>query len=326
MTGIYEIAAILAGFGLLIWGADKFVEGAAGLARTLNVSALIIGLVIVGFGTSAPEMLVAGVAGWEGNTGLAIGNALGSNITNIALVLGITALITPLVVQSQLLKRELPVLFLIMAVVLVLFWDRELSFVDGTILLFGLLAFIAWMVHLGKQSQQNNHDPLEDEFEEEIPDKLPIGKAIFWVITGLIVLLVGARLVVWGSVSIAQSMGISDLVIGLTVVAIGTSLPELATTITSARKGEHDIAIGNIIGSNMFNLLGVLGIPAVIHPAIFENEVLMRDMPVMIILTVALFFMARGINGEHGKITRIGGACLVSVYAAYMGLLFYMST
>ncbi len=326
MTGIYEIAAILAGFGLLIWGADKFVDGAAGLARTLNVSTLIIGLVIVGFGTSAPEMLVAGVAGWEGNTGLAIGNALGSNITNIALVLGVTAVITPLIVQSQLLKRELPVLFLIMAVVLVLFLDKELSFLDGTILLFGFVAFVAWMVHLGKQSQQNDHDPMEDEFEEEIPDKLPIGKAIFWVVTGLIVLLVGARLVVWGSVSIAQSMGISDLVIGLTVVAIGTSLPELATTITSARKGEHDIAIGNIIGSNMFNLLGVLGIPAVIHPEIFENEVLIRDMPVMIALTIALFFMARGINGDHGKITRAGGVCLVSIYVAYMGLLFYMST
>jgi len=326
MTGIYEIAAVLAGFGLLIWGADKFVDGAAGLARTLNVSALIIGLVIVGFGTSAPEMLVAGVAGWEGNTGLAIGNSLGSNITNIALVLGITALITPLVIQSQLLKRELPVLFLIMAVVLVLFLDRELSFVDGTILLFGLVAFIVWMVHLGRQSQKNNHDLMEDEFEEEIPDKLPIGKAIFLIVVGLVVLLVGARLVVWGSVSIAQSMGISDLVIGLTVVAIGTSLPELATTITSARKGEHDIAIGNIIGSNMFNLLGVLGIPAVIHPAIFENDVLIRDMPVMILLTVALFFMAKGIKGEHGKISRVGGACLVSAYVAYIGVIFYMST
>jgi len=325
MTVIYEIAAIIAGFGMLIWGADKFVEGAAGLARTLNVSTLIIGLVIVGFGTSAPEMLVAGVAGWEGNTGLAIGNSIGSNITNIALVLGITALIAPLVVQSQLLKREFPVLFIIMAAVLVLFIDGELGFVDGIILLAGLLAFIGWMVHLGRQSQQQNHDPMEDEFAEEIPDKLPIGKALFWIFVGLITLLVGARLVVWGSVSIAQMFGISDLIIGLTVVAIGTSLPELATTITSARKGEHDIAIGNIIGSNMFNLLGVLGIPAVIHPAVFENEVLTRDMPLMFVLTIALYFMAKGLKGEPGKITRTEGGVLVATYLSYMGLLFYMS-
>jgi len=327
MTGIYEIAAIIAGFGLLIWGADKFVEGAAGLARTLKVSALIIGLVIVGFGTSAPEMLVAGVAGWEGNTGLAIGNAIGSNITNIALVLGITALITPLFVQSQLLKRELPVLFIIMAVVLLLFLDGELNFIDGIVLLVGFLAFVLWMVRLGKKSQQeNSNDPLADEFEEEIPNELPIGKAIFWIVVGLVVLLVGARLVVWGSVSIAQAMGISDLVIGLTVVAIGTSLPELATTITSARKGEHDIAIGNIIGSNMFNLLGVLGIPAVIHPAAFESDVLFRDFPLMVFLTVALYFMAKGFRGEAGKISRVEGGCLLSIYFGYIGLLFYMST
>lgn len=321
-----ETLAILAGFGMLIWGADQFVAGAAGLARTLKVSTLIIGLVIVGFGTSAPEMLVAGFAGWEGNTGLAIGNALGSNITNIALVLGVTALISPLAVHSKLLRREFPVLFLIMALTVVLLFDGDLSRLDGIILLGGLVAFIGWMIHLGKKGEEGEHDPMEAEFAEELPEKLPLKSAMMWLIIGLITLLVGARLVVWGAVAIAQSFGISDLIIGLTVVAIGTSLPELATTIASARKGEDDIAIGNIIGSNMFNLLGVLGIPAVIHPDIFESSVLTRDIPVMIGLTIVLFLMARSRNKTPGKISRAAGAGLALAYAAYLFLLYTMTT
>jgi len=327
MFGFTEVLAILVGFGALIWGADRFVDGAAGMARTLNVSPLIIGLVIVGFGTSAPEMLVAGVAGWEGKTGLAIGNSLGSNITNIALVLGLTALFYPLTVHSGLLKREFPVLFLIMAFVFLLFIDGELNTIDGVLLLTGMVGFIGWMVYLGKQTSSD--DPIEQEFAEEIPKQLPIGKAIFLLIIGLIVLLIGARAVVWGSVSIAQAFGISDLIIGLTIVAIGTSLPELATTIMSAKKGEHDLAIGNIIGSNMFNLLGVLGIPAVIHPAAFESSVLTRDIPVMVILTIALYIMAKGRKGKHGQINgeinRYEGAALVTAYFSYLGLLYYMT-
>ena len=327
MFGFIEIFAVLAGFGLLIWGSDKFVDGAAGMARTLNVSALIIGLVIVGFGTSAPEMLVAGVAGFDGNTGLAIGNALGSNITNIALVLGATALMVPLSIHSKLLKREFPVLFLIMALVFILFLDGNLGTIDGLILLAGLVAFILWMIHLGKKSQSEpDHDPLQDEFEEELPEKLPVKKALVLLVIGLVVLLVGAKLVVWGAVSIAQAFGISDLVIGLTVVAIGTSLPELATTITSAKKGEHDIAIGNIIGSNMFNLLGVLGIPGVIHAADFSSDVMTRDVPVMVILTIAIYLMAKGRSGKTGQITRIKGAGLLIAYFVYLGSLFVMTS
>ncbi len=322
-----ETIAIIAGFGMLIWGADQFVSGAAGLARTLKVSALIIGLVIVGLGTSAPEMLVAGVAAWEGNTGLAIGNSIGSNITNIALVLGVTAMIAPpLVVHSKLLRRELPVLFIIMLLVFVLFFDLHLSFVDGIILLLALVAFIGWMVRLGRLSQKEDHDPIIDEMAEEMPQELPIGKALIKLFIGLVVLLIGARLVVWGAVSIAQAFGISDLVIGLTVVAIGTSLPELATTITSAKKGEHDLAIGNIIGSNMFNLLGVLGIPAVIHPDVFEINVLTRDFAIMTVLTIALFLMARARNGEPGKITRVAGVGLTLSYVVYLILLYAMTS
>ena len=304
---------------MLIWGSDQFVNGAVGLAKTLKVSPLIIGLVIVGFGTSAPEMLVAAVAGWDGDTSLAIGNALGSNITNIALVIGVTAMLTPLTVRSALLKREFPALFLIMGVTLALFMDGELSRMDGVILLAGLVVFIAWMVHLGKRSQIENHDPLEDEFIEELPAEMPIRKAIIWLLIGLVALLIGAKLVVWGAVAIAHHFGVSDLVIGLTIVAIGTSLPELATTIASARKGEDDIAIGNILGSNMFNLLGVLGIPAVLHPARFDHQVLIRDFPIMIILTIVLFLLSRFPNDkEGGTIGRIGGAGLTIAFISYL--------
>ena len=300
---------------MLIWGSDQFVNGAAGLAKTLKVSPLIIGLVIVGFGTSAPEMLVAAVAGWDGDTSLAIGNALGSNITNIALVIGVTAMLTPLTVRSALLKREFPALFLIMGVTLALFMDGELSRMDGVILLAGLVVFIAWMVHLGKRSQIENHDPLEDEFIEELPAEMPIRKAIIWLLIGLVALLIGAKLVVWGAVAIAHHFGVSDLVIGLTIVAIGTSLPEL------------DIAIGNILGSNMFNLLGVLGIPAVLHPARFDHQVLIRDFPIMIILTIVLFLLSRFPNDkEGGTIGRIGGAGLTIAFISYLFLLYAMAS
>ncbi|HFE38969.1 MAG TPA: calcium/sodium antiporter [Gammaproteobacteria bacterium] len=321
MYGLTEIFAIVAGFAALIWGADRFVAGAGGLARTLNISPLIIGLVIVGFGTSAPEMLVAGVAGWEGNTSLAIGNSLGSNITNIALVLGITALFFPLTVHSNLLKREFPALFLISAFVIILFIDGELSKIDGIALLVGMIGFIIWMIYLSKQSA--GKDPIEQEFEEELPAQLPAGKAILWLLVGLSVLLIGARVVVWGAVSIAQALGVSDLIIGLTIVAIGTSLPELATTMMSAKKGEHDIAVGNIIGSNMFNLLGVLGIPAVIHPTSFDSSVLTRDIPIMLFLTITLYLMAKNGKDKHGKINRYEGAGLVTAYFSYLAILYY---
>ncbi len=322
MFALIDIALVVAGFVLLVWGADRFVFGAAGMARTLGVSPLIIGLVIVGFGTSAPEILVGGVAAWAGNTGLAIGNALGSNITNIGLVLGATALVYPLSVHSDVLRREFPVLLLVMSLVVMLFLDGELGRLDGILLLVGMGTFIYWMIHLGKQSRAS--DPMTVEFEQEIPAFVPLGKAILWLLLGLVVLLVGARLVVMGAVSIAQAMGVSDLVIGLTIVAIGTSLPELAATLMSAHKGEDDLAVGNIIGSNLFNLLGVLGVPAVINPAGFDILVMTRDMPVMIVLTLALYFIARQRRGQdgNGRIGRFKGGILMAGYLGYLGVLY----
>lgn len=314
------LLAIAGGFVFLVWGADRFVVGAAATARNLGVSPLIIGLTIVGFGTSAPEMLVSGVAAWQGNPGLAVGNAIGSNITNIALILGLTALITPLAVNSRMLKRELPILSVAMLAGLVLLVDGDLSRLDGALLLLGLLAMVIWMVRAGLKDRDS--DPLGAEFSDEIPTDMPMGRALFWVGVGLLVLLLSSRLLVWGAVEIAQALGVSDLVIGLTIVALGTSLPELAASVVSALKGEPDIAIGNVIGSNLFNLLAVLGIPGLLSPLLIDNAVLTRDYPIMIGLTLAFFLMAYGFRGP-GRINRLEGVLLLVCYAGYQTLLYF---
>lgn len=323
--------AILAGFILLVWSADRFVLGASGIALNFGVSPLIIGLTIVGFGTSAPEMIVSGVAAYEGTPNLAVGNALGSNITNIALVLGVTALVSPLMVNSKILKREYPIMFLIMIIVWALLWDGVLSHTDGYILILGMFALMTFITLMGIQEsrhKKNNHtrdeDPLEQEFAEEIPTDISTARAFLWLLVGLVILLVSSRLLVWGAVNIAHEYQVSDLVIGLTIVAIGTSLPELAASITSALKNEHEMAIGNIIGSNMFNLLGVLGIPGIMTGAILEPSVLDRDYPVMMVLSVLLFIFAYGFRGK-GKINRLEGSLLLLCYIAYMVVIYQQS-
>ena len=305
---------------MLVLGADRFVTGAAATARNFGVAPLIIGLVIVGFGTSAPEMLVSAVASWQGSPGLAIGNALGSNITNIALVLGTTALISPLTVHSDMLRRELPVLLVIMLLALALMLDGDLSRNDGLILITGLVILIYWIVRLGLRTRRS--DPIASELEAEIPQAMSTGKGIFWLVVGLIILLVSSRALVWGAVNVAMALGVSDQVIGLSIVAVGTSLPELAAAIMSALKREYDIAIGNVIGSNMFNLLGVLAMPGLIAPGVFGEETLRRDFPLMIALTLALYLMATGFGGD-GKINRIEGGILVAVFTGYMVFLYH---
>ena len=315
-----QLLSVIAGFALLVWGADRFVVGAASTARILGVSPLLIGLTIVGFGTSAPEMLVSGVASLQGNPGLAIGNAIGSNITNIALILGITALITPLSVHSVTLRREMPILIATTLVAYLLVLDGSLDFIDGMALLGGLVVMLGWMIHLGLSSRSGS-DPMADEYAAEIPTDLSLAKSLLWLLVGIVVLLASSRLLVWGAVGIAQYFGVSDLIIGLTIVALGTSLPELAASVVSALKNEHDIAIGNVIGSNMFNLLAVLGLPGVIRPSPVEPEVLTRDMPNMILLTVALLVMANGLRAR-GRINRLEAGLLLLSYVGYQGLLY----
>ena len=313
---LLSVAAVIAGFIFLVWGAERCVMGASATARNFGVSPLIIGLTIVGFGTSAPEMLVSGVASSEGNPGLAIGNALGSNITNIALVLGATAVVASLTVASGTVRREIPIL---LAVCLLAYWlmsDGVLGFWDGLLLIIGMVTMIILVVVLGMRSSSTG-DPVEAEFDEEIPEDMPMGRALLWTVVGIVVLLASSKALVWGAVNIAQAFGISDLVIGLTIVAIGTSMPELMASVMSALKGEPDLAMGNVIGSNMFNLLGVMALPGLIAPGPFSADVMARDFPWMIALTLALFIMAYGFRGP-GKITRGEGVVLLIAYAVYM--------
>lgn len=312
--------AIIAGFALLIWSADRFIFGAAAAARNMNISPLIIGLTIVGFGTSAPEMLIAGFASLDGSPAMAIGNAIGSNITNIALVLGAAALIIPLDVHSRILKKELPLLIVAMLLTLVLLLDGTLGRTDGLLLFGSLVTIMWWITH--QALKERNHDAMEDEFEDEIPSGIPMPKAIFWLVAGLILLIASSKLLVWGAVNIATAMGISELVIGLTIIAIGTSLPELAATIAGALKNEHDIAIGNIVGSNLFNTLGVLAIPGILAPAPLVDGIMERDIPIVFTLTITLFIMAYGFRGP-GRINRIEGGILLSAFCAYQSLLYF---
>ena len=256
--------AIILGLVLLIWSADRFIEGAASTANHLGMPPLLIGILVVGFGTSAPEMVVSAIAALEGNPSLALGNALGSNIVNIALILGATALISPIVVESTIIKKEMPLLMLIVVLIGYMLIDNTLTLLEGIILLAGFFSLIAWSVINGLKSKR---DALAKEVNAELKvHAMSLGWSLLWLLIGLVVLVLSSRLLVWGAVGVAKDLGISDLIIGLTIVALGTSLPELASSIIAARKGEHDIAIGNIVGSNMFNILAVIGIATIIKP------------------------------------------------------------
>ena len=308
--------AIILGLVLLIWSADKFIEGAASTANHLGMPPLLIGILVVGFGTSAPEMVVSAIAALEGNPSLALGNALGSNIVNIALILGATALISPIVVESTIIKKEMPLLMLIVVLIGYMLIDNTLTLLEGIILLAGFFSLIAWSVINGLKSKR---DALAKEVNAELKvHAMSLGWSLLWLLIGLVVLVLSSRLLVWGAVGVAKDLGISDLIIGLTIVALGTSLPELASSIIAARKGEHDIAIGNIVGSNMFNILAVIGIATIIKPMEFiEAEIFNRDWSIMAVLTFMLFLMAFNVNRTNGRITRLKGAVLLCSYIAY---------
>lgn len=315
---LLALAAVIFGLALLVWSADRFVEGAAATARHFGMPPLLIGMVIVGFGTSAPEMVVSALAASQGNPGIALGNAYGSNITNIALILGITALIAPIAVHSQVLRKELPILALITALAAWQVWDGEITRTDAIVLLAVFAGLMGWTIWQGMRQKA---DVLSGEVEAELEiHAMPLGRAVFWLIVGLLLLIVSSRMLVWGAVDIAQALGVSDLIIGLTIVAIGTSLPELASSIIAARKGEHDLALGNIIGSNLFNTLAVVGIAGAIAPMTFGQEVFYRDVMVMSALTVLLFVFSYGFRGP-GRINRIEGGLLLAAYVGYTAYL-----
>ena len=307
--------AIIIGLSLLVWSADRFVDGAAVLAKHFKLPPLLIGIVILGFGTSAPEMVVSAMAAIDGIPGLALGNAIGSNITNISLVLGITAVLCPMTIHSKIIKNELPILLFIVLFSGYLFFDDVLSTIDAYLLLTGFMLVIIWSVTaaLGSRSDASNLECSEALNSSPIL----LWREIIWLIVGLVVLIGSSRLLLWGAVEIVSALGVSDLVIGLTIVAVGTSLPELTTTIAAVRKGNHDIAIGNLIGSNMFNILGVVGLTGSISPiASIPTEVMSRDWPVMLVSTlILLVIIYRSSKGGH--IYRREGILLLAIYFSY---------
>ncbi|CAE6690287.1 calcium/sodium antiporter [Candidatus Nitrotoga fabula] len=306
---------VIFSLALLVWSADRFVEGSASTARYFGMPPLLIGMVIVGFGTSAPEMVVSALAALQGNPGIALGNAYGSNITNIALILGVTALISPIAVHSQILRKELPILTVVTALAAWQLWDGKITRLDAIVLLTVFAGLMTWTLWQGLRKKK---DALGREIEQELKvHAMPIRRAVFWLVVGLALLIVSSRLLVWGAVEIARGFGVSDLIIGLTIVAVGTSLPELASSVIAARKGEHDIALGNVLGSNLFNTLAVVGIAGAIHPMAVGPEIFSRDILVMAALTLSLFFIGYGFRGM-GRINRIEGAALLACYVGYI--------
>lgn len=316
---LVQICIFLAGLAVLSWSADRFVFGASALAKNIGISPMMIGLTIVAMGSSAPEIVVSAVASINGNMNTAVGNALGSNITNIGLVLGITTLVKPLLVSSTTLKRELPVLILVNAIALGFMWDGQLDHLEGVILI-GLFIFV--LAGMGWLSLQvDKEDPLMAETNEELPKDVNTGAAVIWIGVGLVLLPLSAHFMVDAAVYMARYFGVSDLVIGLTIIALGTSLPELAASIAGVLKGEDDLALGNVIGSNIFNLLAVLGMPGLIAPGLLDPDAINRDMYVMMGLTLLLFLFSFNLRGKR-QIGRLEGGLFVFCFFAYQYWLF----
>jgi cation:H+ antiporter len=310
--------AVAFGLALLVWSADRFVEGSASTARHFGMPPLLIGMVVVGFGTSVPEMMVSALAALQGNPGIALGNAYGSNIANIGLILGLTAIVSPIAVHSQVLRKELPMLTGVTALAAWQIRDGTITRGEAVALLavFGVL--MAWTIWQGLRTRT---DSLGREMEKELHvHTQPIRQAILWLVVGLTFLIVSSRILVWGAVTIARGFGVSDLLIGLTIVAVGTSLPELASSVIATRKGEHDLALGNVLGSNLFNTLAVVGIAGAIHPMDVGPEVFNRDILVMAGLTLSLFVVGYGFR-KPGRINRVEGAVLLACYVGYTAYL-----
>jgi len=308
--------AVIAGLIILVWSADRFVLGAAASARNFGMSPLLIGMTIVSLGTSAPEIFVSATASLAGSGTLAIGNALGSNIANVGLVLGVTALIAPLPIQSKMMRKEIPILLLITVIAGLVLQDLNINMLDAIIMLICLAITLFWLFN---ESSDQEIGGLDEE-EAQAINEMSTAKSVMWLVIGLVALMFSAKILVWGAVEIARSYGISELVIGLTIIAIGTSLPELAASVTSALKGHHDIAIGNVVGSNIFNLLAVMPIPGLVATTEIAPEVLWRDYGAMLGLTVLLIGFIFAFRNK-GRIGRSAGSVLLLGYFSYLGLL-----
>jgi cation:H+ antiporter len=312
---LLPLLAVAAGLVLLVWSAERFVDGAAATSRRLGVSPLLVGMLVIGFGTSAPELMVSSLAAGQGNPGLALGNGYGSNIANIGLILGLVAVVSPLAVHSSVIRRELPLLVAVTLLSALLMWGGIIGRLEGSLLLVllaGVIAFSIW------QARRGESDPLADETEESLQaHPMSLRTGVIWTLVGLALLVLSSRVLVWGAVEIAVGFGVSDLIIGLTIVAVGTSLPELASSFSALRKGEHDLVVGNVVGSNLFNTLGVVGLAAVIQPIEVGTEVLLRDWSLMLVMTLLMAVFAIGWKGRPGRISRLEGAMLLTLFIGY---------
>ncbi|WP_430737920.1 calcium/sodium antiporter [Psychrobacter sp. VH5] len=319
------VIAVLIGLAILVWSADVFIDGATALAKKLNVPSFLIGVIILGLGTSAPEMVVSVLAALEGSPELALGNAYGSNIINIALVLGATALISPIIIHKGIIKRDLPILFIITALAAWQLRDGQLSIVDGLVLLALLVVVLGIQIVLSVREGSSHkvddnkiveHRAVDDALSaaDSEPSLLRGLSALF---LGLTMLVASSRAIVWGAVELATLWGLSELIIGLTIVAVGTSLPELVASLSAARKGEHDMALGNIIGSNIFNTLGVVGLAAVIAPISASPIILSRDVLAMSAITLLLVVLCGAAFIRHHPFGRGSGAALMLFFVGY---------
>lgn len=318
---LVSVLVLILGLILLVWGADRFVDGAASFASHLGMSPLLIGMVVVGFGTSMPELVVSVFSAVEGNAGLALGNVIGSNIANISLILGVSAIMRPIMVHSHVLKKELPILCGVTLVAVLLIMDGTFSGADAWVLILLFACLMGWTLW---QGMKEKNDSLGTAVDQDMSTRrMPMNRSILWLVIGLGCLLASSRALVWAATDIARSLGIDDLVIGLTVVAVGTSLPELASSFVAARKGEDDIAIGNVLGSNLFNILAVLGISGAISPMAVPDGVLGRDCVIMSVLTLSLFVLGYGF-GRQGRINRFEGCALLAVFIGYTAWLIMM--
>jgi len=316
---LVNFSYVLIGISLLVWSADKLTDGAAAIARNFGVPPFVVGLTIVAIGSSAPEMVISTVASIGGSSGLAIGNALGSNIVNIAVVLPIAAFICPLLIRSEILRVEMPLMLIFTGIASYFLWDGYLAQTEGMILIILVMVHIIWLTLSGFRHKKSER--LLVDIVEELPEQMPTARATFWVIVGLIVLILSSDLLIGGATGIARQMGISETVIGLTIVAIGTSLPELAASIAAALKKEHEMVLGNIIGSNIFNILAVLGIAGTIMPVHIESSILARDLPTMVAFTVGMYLLSHG-YGKEARIGRPEAAILLVGYVVYSIVLY----
>ena len=306
---------------VLAWGAERFVDGASALSFNLGMSPLLIGILVMGFGTSLPELLVSLFSSATGNSGLSLGNAYGSNIVNIGLVLGLAAVMSPVIVQNHVVRRELPLLILATAITAVLVMDFELSRSDGVTL---LVLFVVLLVYLIRASSRASARQEETNFQDKLEEHpVPLGKSVNSLLVGLAVIAICSAVLVWSAQGIVTNLGLSELVVGVVVLALGTSLPELAVIVVAARRGEHELALGNVIGSNLFNTLAVVGIASIIAPYVVDPELVTRDMPVMFAFTGVLVVMAYGWGRRSGVVNKVEGGVLLLAFACYIAYLIY---